>query len=109
RRISRKSSRSPFTPALVSLQASVLGRRTQEAAQGGVEVRFVEEEGVMALVRLDLGEARPATGGVQRADDVAALAGGIEPVGREGEHAEPDVARLAEGLRQHPAAAARRQ
>ena len=56
----------------------------------------------MALVGLDLGEAGAAAGGVQRAHDVAALGGRIEPVRRERQHAEAHAARLCEGLGQHP-------
>ena len=89
------------------VDAAALGGADQEAAQGRLEFRLVEQEGVVALVALDLDEADIGGDGVERLDHGAALAGREQPVAGEGEEAESHR-RAAEGIGQH-AALLRRQ
>ena len=79
-----------------------VGGRIEEAAHGREQLRLLQQEGVVALVGLDLDEADVGRHGVQRLHDLAALARRIEPVAGEGDHAEARLGAL-EGVGQHVA------
>ncbi len=103
RTISRKFSEG--SPKLTGPAPAPPASRNPSSAR--VQHRLVEQEGVVALVGLDLDEAGARAGGVQRPHDRAALGGRIEPVGGEGEHAEAHVARGRERLGEDAAVAGR--
>ena len=56
-------------------QTAMLRRAGEEAAQHLPEIRLVQQEGVMAVVGDDLGEADIGGDGVQGVDDAPALDG----------------------------------
>ena len=80
----------------------MFGGAFEEARQGGVKLRLVEQEGVVALVGLDLDEADIGGYGVQRMDDRPAFGGGEQPVAGERDDAEAHLG-AAKGIGQHPA------
>src|SRR6267378_1418382 len=87
---------------LASVDATAFGRSVQEAAQGLFELRLVQQEGVVALVALDLDEADIGRHGVEGLDHRPALAGGKQPVAGEREQAEAHR-RAAEDIGQYAA------
>ena len=63
-------SRLVLRPAPAAMPRALRGA-AQEAAHGGDQIRLVEQEGVVALVGLDLDEGDRRAAGVQRMDDGA--------------------------------------
>src|SRR5882724_8349221 len=106
--MSCRSTRMPLLRRMMSLigsargQAAMLGAAIEEAVQGGGEFRLVEQEGVMALVALDLDEADIGGDRVERVHDGAALGRGEQPVGGERGQAEAHLG-VAKGVGQHAA------
>src|SRR5690606_41254714 len=74
--------------------------------QGRVELGLVQQEGVVALIRLDLDEADVRGDGIECMNQPLRLAGGEEPVAGEGNDAEAGAG-LTEGFGQHTTAACR--
>src|SRR5471030_3335562 len=83
-----RSGSSGIVASFSSVDATALGRSVQEAAQRLLEFRLVQQEGVVALVALDLNEADIGGNRVQRLHHRAALPRGEQPVAGEGEEAE---------------------
>src|SRR5919106_5156623 len=103
--IRRRSWRSPSLPAMREARSAqaVLGRGAfEEAGQHPVELRLVEQEGVVVAIGLDLAERDVGRHRVQRAHQIAALGGRKQPVGAERDHAKAG-ARAAKRLGEHAA------
>ena len=59
----------PWAVDLALRQAAGLRGRVEEAAHDGEQFRFIEQEGVVALVGLDLGEGHARAGRIERVND----------------------------------------
>src|SRR5690349_1172907 len=77
-----------MSPCSAAIEAAMFRAAREETAEHAIELRHVEQEGVMARVALDLDEADIGRNRVQRIDDHAALARREQPVAGEGNGAE---------------------
>ena len=56
------------------------GGTVDETAENHVEIRFIEQEGIVALVTFDFDTADIARRGIERVGQLAAFGGGKAPV-----------------------------
>src|SRR5579884_2791839 len=86
--VRREHSPGYFRLAARGGQAAVLGAAGEEAAQCLEQLRLVQQEGVVALVGLDLDETDVGGDSIERVHDLAALGGREQPVASERDDAE---------------------
>src|ERR1700736_5309478 len=82
------------------VQAARGARRLQERTRNVEEFGYIEQEGIMSAIGLDLGEGYPRGGCVERMHQRARFRSRKQPVAGERHHAEPRLD-AAKGLRQH--------